>query len=300
MRREPFWRSALFVPVNVDRFVDGAARRGADAVILDLEDSLPPAEKAHARTLVPAAADRVARGGADVLVRINRPWRLAVRDIEASVGPGVAALATPKVADAGHIRAIAEVIDEVEGERGLPHGHTRLVAMIETAEALFEAREIARAHPRMAALILGGEDFALSAGMQPVAEALLAPNQVVVMAARAAGILPLGFAGSIADYRDQAAFQQTIRQARRLGFAGAFCIHPLQVEVCNAEFAPDAAEVAQAEAMVAAYAEAQAEGLGAVVFEGRMIDEPVVARARGILARHRRLQARRKAAAGDR
>lgn len=288
----PPWRSALFVPVNVERFVAGAHRHGADAAILDLEDSVPPAGKAAARGLIADAAARIGRHGLDVLVRINRPWRLAVRDIEAAVGPAVAAIAAPKVADAGHVRALAEVLDEVERERGLPPGHTRIVAMVETADAVFEVRDIARAHPRLVAMTLGGEDLALSAGLEPVAEALLAPNQAVVMAARAAGILPLGFAGSIAEYRDQEAFRATIRQARRLGLAGAFCIHPLQVQVCNAEFAPGAQEIDTAREMIAAYDKAQAGGLGAVVFEGKMIDEPVVARARATLALARRLAAR--------
>ena len=93
----PVWRSLLFVPVTAKRFVDGAARRGADAIILDLEDSVAASEKERARTLVPEAAGIVSRGGADVVVRINRPLRLAVRDIEAAVGPGVLALALPKV-----------------------------------------------------------------------------------------------------------------------------------------------------------------------------------------------------------
>ena len=88
----PAWRSLLFVPVTAKRFVDGAARRGADAIILDLEDSVAASEKERARTLVPEAAEIVSRGGADVVVRINRPLRLAVRDIEAVVGPGVVAL----------------------------------------------------------------------------------------------------------------------------------------------------------------------------------------------------------------
>ena len=92
----PVWRSLLFVPVTQRRFVDGAARRGADAIILDLEDSVAASEKDRARTLVPEAAEIVSRGGADVVVRINRPLRLAVRDIEAAIGPRVLALACPR------------------------------------------------------------------------------------------------------------------------------------------------------------------------------------------------------------
>jgi len=99
----PVWRSLLFVPVTAKRFVDGAARRGADAIILDLEDSVAASEKERARTLVPEAAEIVSRGGADVVVRINRPLRLAVRDIEAAVGPGVTALALPKTDSPEHV-----------------------------------------------------------------------------------------------------------------------------------------------------------------------------------------------------
>jgi citrate lyase subunit beta/citryl-CoA lyase len=108
----PVWRSLLFVPVTAKRLVDGAARRGADAIILDLEDSVAASEKERARTLVPEAAEIVARGGADVVVRVNRPLRLAVRDIEAAVGSRVLALALPKTDSAEHVRLIAEIIDE--------------------------------------------------------------------------------------------------------------------------------------------------------------------------------------------
>ena len=169
----PVWRSLLFVPVTAKRFVDGAARRGADAIILDLEDSVAASEKERARGLVPEAAEIVSRGGADVVVRINRPLRMAVRDIEAAVGPGVLALALPKADSAEHVRLLAEIVDEVEAERGMAPGTTRLIAMVETAAAFFRIAEIARAHPRLCALNLGAEDFAISAGILPEAESAL-------------------------------------------------------------------------------------------------------------------------------
>src|ERR1700688_1406605 len=160
----PVWRSMLFVPVTQRRFVEGAARRGADAIILDLEDSVALSEKDRARTLVPEAAGIVSAGGADVVVRINRPLRMAVRDIEAAVGPGVLALALPKIDSAEHVQLLAEIVDEVKAERGIPLGTTKMLAMVETASAFFRIAEIARAHPRLVALTLGTEDFALSAG----------------------------------------------------------------------------------------------------------------------------------------
>src|SRR5215467_13209273 len=178
MRRDlPVWRSMLFVPVTAKRFVDGAARRGADAIILDLEDSVAASEKERARALVPEAAEIVSRGGADVVVRINRPLRLAVRDIEAAIGPGVLALALPKVDSAEHVRLIAEIVEEVEVERGVTPGTTRLIAMVETAAAFFRIADIARAHPRLCTLNLGAEDFATSAGISPDPEAQSMPSR---------------------------------------------------------------------------------------------------------------------------
>ena len=254
----PVWRSLLFVPVTARRFVDGAARRGADAIILDLEDSVAASEKQRARTLVPEAADIVSRGGADVVVRINRPLSLAVRDIEAAIGPRVLALALPKVDGPEHVQLLAEVVDEVEAERGIVPGTTRLIAMVETAAAFFRIAEIARAHPRLCALNLGAEDFATSAGILPEAEALSMPKQMAVFAARAAGIMPLGFIGSIAEFHDLDGFRQTIRRSRRFGFIGASVIHPSQVPILNEEFRPSPNEVDHARRVLAAYDKALA------------------------------------------
>jgi citrate lyase subunit beta / citryl-CoA lyase len=284
-RSLPLWRSLLYTPVNVPRFVAGAADRGADAVILDLEDAVAAAEKANARKLIADAAREVSRRGADVVVRVNRPWRLLVRDIEAAAIAGISALALPKTDSAEHVRAVASILDEIEAERGLERGRIGLIAMIETPDALFRIEAIARAHPRMVALTVGAEDLALSAGMLPEAEALFLPKQLSVFAARSAGILPLGFLGTVADYRDLEAFRATIRRSRRIGFQGAACVHPSQIAILNEEFSPTAEEVAQAERMVAAYDAALAAGTGAVVFEGKMIDVPVVERAKVTLAR---------------
>jgi len=288
----PVWRSLLFVPVIAKKFVDGAASRGADAIILDLEDSVPPAEKPRARTLLQEAAEIVSRGGADVLVRINRPLRLAIADIEAAISPRVQALALPKVESANHLRLLAEAIDEIEAERGMAVGSTKLLAMVETAEAFFEMPAIARAHPRVVAMTLGAEDFALSVGMLPEAEGLFFPKQQMIIAARSAGILPLGFLGTVADFRDLAAFRATIQRSRRLGFLGAACIHPSQIAILNEEYTPPADDVAHAERVVAAYEKATAQGVGAITVDGKMIDVPVVERARALLARHRSIAAR--------
>jgi citrate lyase subunit beta / citryl-CoA lyase len=288
----PVWRSLLFVPVTQRRFVDGAARRGADGIILDLEDSVAASEKDRARTLVPEAAEIVSRGGADVLVRINRPLRMTVRDLEAVIGPRVQAIALPKADSAEHVRLVCEIIDELEAERGMAAGTTKLLAMVETADAFFRFAEIAKSSPRLVALNLGAEDFALSAGMPPTAEALLMPKQVCVFAARAAGIMPMGFVGTVAEFHDLDAFRETVRRSRRLGFVGASVIHPSQVAILNEEFRPSAEEVDHASRVVAAYGKALAEGVGAVTVDGKMIDVPVVERARLLLDREAAIAAR--------
>ena len=283
-RNLPVWRSALYVPANVPRFIDGAHKRGADAIIVDLEDSVPIAERPAARRDLQATAENVARGGADVIVRINRPWRQAMLDLEAAIGPRVQALAITKVDSADHVKLIAEVVSELEAERGMAVGSTKFTAMIETADAWFRMPEIAKADPRIVALTLGGEDFALSVGMLPTAEGLFMPKQQLAIAARAAGILPLGFIGTVADYKDLDAFRETVRRSRRLGFRGASVIHPAQIPILNDEFAPSADEVASARKIVAAYDEAVAAGRGSISVDGKMVDVPVVLRAQEVLA----------------
>jgi citrate lyase subunit beta / citryl-CoA lyase len=286
VRKLPVWRSLLYVPANVERFIAGAHKRGADAIIIDLEDSVPAAERSRARRDLAATAASVAQGGADVVVRINRPWRQAVLDLEAAVSPRVQALALTKVDSADDVRLIAEVVGELEAERGMPVGATQFIVMIETAAAFFRMPEIAGADRRIVAMTLGAEDFARSVGVLPEAEALLMPKQQLAIAARAAGIMPLGFIGTVADYQDLDAFRRTVQRSRRLGFLGASVIHPSQVPILNAEFAPSAEEVDAARRIVAAYEQATAAGRGSIAVDGKMVDVPVVERAQQTLRRH--------------
>ncbi|MBM3600821.1 MAG: CoA ester lyase [Alphaproteobacteria bacterium] len=299
-RSLPLWRSLLFVPVNVEKFVATAHTRDVDGIQLDLEDSVPVSEKDTARKLIEAAVPRVARGGADVVVRINRPLALAVRDIEAAVLPGVAALALPKVTGADHIRLLSELVGDCERTRGMAEGSVKFIAMVETANAYFHMRDIASANPRVVAMTLGAEDFATSVGMLPEPDGLISPNIEMVIAAAAAGILPMGFVGSIAEISDMAAFRATIRRARKLGFRGASCIHPRQAVILNEEFAPGADEVADARRVIAAHEAAANQGRGAISLDGRMIDVPIVERAKATVAWADAIAARlaKRAAAG--
>ena len=291
-REPPVWRSLLYVPANVERFIEGAHRREADAIIIDLEDSVPESERPQARRDLQATAARVSRGGADVVVRINRPWRQTILDLEAAIAPQVQALAITKVDSADHVRLVAEVVSELEAERGMPVGTTQFTVMIETAAAFFRMPEIAGADRRVVAMTLGGEDFALSVGMLPDAEGLFLPKQQLAIAARAAGVMPLGFIGTVADYKDLDAFRRTVQRSRRLGFLGASVVHPSQVPILNAEFGPSAEEVASARRIVEAYAEATAAGRGSIAVDGKMVDVPVVERAQQTLRRHAAIEER--------
>ncbi len=285
------WRSMLFVPANSDKFLESALRRSADAIQLDLEDACPPDLKASTRERIGELAQRAADAGFDVIVRINRPWRLLVRDLEACVHPAIKALTLPKVPDGSFIRSVAEVLDEVELEKGLPVGHTKLIAMVEDANGMANMDNIAQAHARVYGMIVGAEDLAVSLRMAVDPDGLYVPNVMAVAACRRAGIVPIGFVGSVADFADREKFKETVQRAARLGFEGAFCIHPSQVDAANDAFSPDAALVERARALLATFEAECAAGRAACTFEGRMVDAPVAAQARLLIERDDALQA---------
>ncbi len=283
-RTPPVWRSMMFVPTLNEKFVEKAPGVGADAVILDLEDSIAASEKDRARDAVGGVAKRLADQGLEVTVRINRPWRLAARDIEAAVMPEVTALLLPMADTAAHVKEVDKVVTEVEAEKGMEIGHTFLCPLIETAEGLLNAREIATASPRMMSLSLGSEDFALSMGSTTDTDMLFGPKQHVVACARAAGLTPLGFIGSIAEFRDLDKLRDMMTLSKRAGFRGASCIHPNQVKMANEVFGPSEDEIAEAREIVEAYDAALARGEGAITVRGKMVDVPVADRMRAILA----------------
>jgi len=290
----PVWRSLLYVPANNERFIDKAHTRGADAIILDLEDSVPASERNGARAMLGASAARAGGAGADVVVRINRPDAEAEKDLEAAVIPGVTALMLPKVPSAAHVHALAGTVAALEEKQGMDAGTMKFVVMVESPAALFKAEEIAAAHPRNVAAFLGGEDFAAAAGMVPDPETLFLPKVITLYAARAAGIMPLGMIGTVADFQDLDAVRENIRRSRKFGFEGASCIHPSVVPLLNEEMAPSPEEVDRARRIVEAYAEAEKQGLGAITIDAMMIDVPVAQRAEALLTRHAAIQAREK------
>ena len=282
----PVWRSILYVPGNVPKFIDKAHERGADCVLVDLEDSVQPAQKHEARALLPETMTKVARGGADVAVRINRPLRLAIPDIEAAVRPGLSALFVTKTEGVQHLRLLDEVVSDLERERGMKVGSVGFAAMIEHPRALTELNDIAERGPRLIAMMLGGEDFALETGSVPGDETLELPKRMVAFAAQAHGVAMIGILGTVADYSDPEVYRKSAQRARRFGFSGGTCIHPGLVASLNEAFTPTADELAYARKLIAADEKAAAEGRGSFSVDGKMIDIPVIDRARRLIQRH--------------
>ena len=274
-------RSLLYVPVSSERFLAKAHERGADAIILDLEDAVAPARKDAARARLDEAVPMVGRGGARVFVRINsEPERIRL-DAEAACRAGAAGLFVTKSREARALAALADFLAEIE--RGIDRPPMSLVPMIEDPGAMLDAKMLARASPRIFALTVGGEDMATALGAEPTPEVLRLPKLMVHFAAKAAGLRSFGLLRTVADYNDLAGIEQSAREARMFGFDGASCVHPAVVPILNRTFTPTPAELSRARALVEAFEAAIGDGRGAFAFEGRMVDEPVVRRARALL-----------------
>ncbi|MBL8674323.1 MAG: CoA ester lyase [Rhodospirillales bacterium] len=285
--RPSTWRSLMFVPATAERFVAKAHTRGADVIILDLEDSIPPAGKDAARAALAGAVATVGQAGAEVCVRINRPLELAVPDIAAAIMPAVGALMLPKVMGPEHVKLLSEVVAAREAAVGVPVGRTRFIGIVETPQALPQLYAIAGADPRMAALGIGSEDFSTEIEAVPGADSLYVYSMMAVAAARSAGIQPLGSVGRFADFSDLDGYRAGLKRSRGLGFTCTACIHPAHVPIINEEYGVAPADADRARRLIAAFDDGVAKGLGAVAFEGAMIDLPVVERARRLLARVR-------------
>ena len=283
-------RSLLYVPASSERFIAKAHEREADAIILDLEDAVVPAQKSAARARLATAVPSVRQRGAAVFVRINAEEELWRLDAEAAARAGVFGLLVPKSRDAGMLQHLAAMLEKLERRTG--RSQVALVPMIEDAGAVLDARAIASATPRVLGLVAGGEDLATALDAEPTLETLYLPKLLVHLAAKAAGVRSFGLLRTVADYGDLAAVEKSAREARALGFDGASCVHPSVVPILNRAFSPSGEELDRASRLIAAADEAKARGEGAFAFEGKMVDEPVVKRARPARTRRRRLRAR--------
>jgi len=276
-------RSLLYVPASSERFIAKAHEREADAIILDLEDAVVPAQKSAARARLATAVPSVGQRGAAVFVRINAEEELWRLDAEAAARAGAFGLLVPKSRDAEMLQDLAAVLEKLERSTG--RSQVALVPMIEDAGAVLDARTIASATPRVHGLVAGGEDLATALDAEPTPQVLYLPKLLVHLAAKAVGVRSFGLVRTVADYGDLAAVEQSAREARALGFDGASCVHPSVVPILNRAFSPSGEALDGASRLIAAAEEAKARGEGAFAFEGKMVDEPVVKRARALLER---------------
>jgi len=268
-------RSFLYVPAHSERFIAKAHERSADAIILDLEDAVPETEKTAARDSLPTTIASVTRNGAAAFVRINAGARQR-DDAIAATRAGARGLFIPKACDPGALEALAGALRSEEAR--LARAAIPFVAMIEDPAAMLDARALARVQ-RVMALSFGAEDFTAVTGGTPTPEVLRYPKLAVHYAAKAEGKLSFGLLQSIADYSDLEALAAAAREAKAHGFDGATCIHPSGVPILNEGFAPTEVESDWAARVLAAVASSDA----AFSLDGRMVDAPVVARARRIL-----------------
>ena len=286
-------RSVLFVPGHRPRMVQRALGQGEfvssglDVVILDLEDGVPPDEKDRARAAVASALGLPSNGeGPARYVRVNRDAGARDADLAAVLRPGLEGIVAPKIDHPDEVAGLARDLDEREDAARMARGSIRLVPSIESARGLVEAHRIAASTDRVIALLFGAEDFArdlsLPAEREAEAAELLYARSAVVVAAVAArrqaidGIWP--------NVTDREGLRRDTLQARRLGFTGKSLIHPDQIDTINEVFSPSVAEVSYARRVIDAFEGAQLKGLGAVALDGKLLDQPIVERARRTLA----------------
>ena len=265
--------------------LERAAARGADAVILDLEDGVAEGDRPAVRDRLPGAIAHLHGEGASVLVRVNSGLLALYRDLAACVRPGLRAVVLSKAERPERVAMVAELLADLEAEAGLPLGETDLIPLIETAAGLLAAPALAVASHRVTALAFGGEDLALDLGGEPSPALLTEPARQLVWAARAGGRAALGLPGSIGNISDPDRLRAELDTAARLGCVGALCVHPAQIDACHAAFAVSAREVEQARRIIEGFERA---GTAVCVVDGQMVDRPVVSRARTTLARWRR------------
>ena len=298
-------RSQLYVPASKPAMIQKAAASAADAVCIDLEDSVTPAEKATSRANVIHALKEIDFGRRVRMFRINGldtpfAYRDLVEVVEAA-GDRLDAVMIPKAGSARDIEFVDTLLTQIEAHIRLTR-QIGLEAQIETASGFLHAAEIAGASPRLEALIFGAGDYAASMRMpsSAIGEAdehdeiypghrWHAVMHTIVAAARVNGLRCLD--GPYAGYTDEAGLARACQIALAMGFDGKQCIHPAQLAAVNATFTPSLEEVTKAGAVLKAYEAAAAAGQGAATHDGRMIDAANLRMARTILERHRLIQA---------
>lgn len=284
MERKRLRRSMMFVPGNNPGMIKDAGIYGADSIMFDLEDSVSIAEKDAARFLVYQALRTLDFGAKEIVVRINDLENgLGIRDLEAIVRAGVHIVRLPKTDSAQDVVDCEQEIVRIEREAGIPEGRTGMMAAIESANGVLNAKEIAFSSDRLIGIALGAEDYVtdLKTTRSDGTELLFA-RCMILNAARAAGIDALDTV--FADVNDEAGFLEEVKLIKKLGFDGKSIINPRQIEPLHKAFMPSEADLEKARAIMEAIAEAEARGSGVASLKGKMIDRPVVLRAQRMLA----------------
>jgi citrate lyase subunit beta / citryl-CoA lyase len=286
---QPLIRSWIYVPGQRERMIQKSFGLNADAVIYDLEDAVPIAEKQAARDLLAQYLTAPAEEGAPRrFVRLNHPSHtdMFAADLACAVALSVEGIGLPKVETAGEIADVDAALTRLEQAAGREAGSTRIMLLVESPLGLVNAYAIASASPRIIAVAFGAEDFSREMGLPLVKEAeakeQLFARSTIAIAAAAAGVQAIDIIWT--DLADVDGIAAEAAQARRLGYTGKAAIHPDQIAPINAAFSPSADEVAYAQEVLAAYNAAVAEGTGAINYKGAFLEEPVIARARHIIA----------------
>jgi citrate lyase subunit beta / citryl-CoA lyase len=291
-------RSFLFAPGNVARRVEKALTLDADAVIVDLEDSVATGEKAATRKSVAEALSRPRRGRG--YVRVNAPSsEFCYRDLVETLHRKVDGVVVPKIESAADLHAVDWLMWNLEREFGAEPGSIDLIPQIETAagvqrvDRILQARSLRpyQAPWRVKRVAFGGADYAHQLGLNVgMDEAELADARArVVLSSRAAGLEgPLD--SPWFHFREAEGFARALERSRRHGFQGRLCVHPDQLAAVNAAYLPSAAELARAERIVAAFREAEARGEAAVQVDGEMVDYPVAYRAQAMIDSVRKIR----------
>jgi len=287
MKKLEFIRTALFVPGNRPDRINKAINTSADAVIVDLEDTVPPAIKAETR---PVVREKILEHHSPrLLVRVNAlDTEFVQDDLDELVVEGLACIILPKIEKPEHIQVAHRLLTDAEAKKGIPTGAISLIALIESALGIENAFRIVseKTNPaRLFTVAFGAADFTLDMGieMTKAGEEIVYPRARLAIACRAAGIEPPLDTPFMIDLKDMKALEADAQSAKKLGFQGKLCIHPNQVDICNRIFSPTDKDIEQAHKIVAAFNQAEAAGTGALQVDGKFIDFPVVKQAQRIL-----------------
>ena len=278
-------RSLLFVPGNRTRMLEKALGLRPDAYVPDMEDSVPRSEKANARSITSSMLPSLSSPGPLVIPRVNSLGTgLLEDDLAAVVGPHIYGVSVGKIASPKDVAAVSEVLERLEALAGLKAGAVKLVPWIETALGVVNAYSISAASQRIVGVAFGAEDFTADMRIErtPDQSEVEYARRVVCVAARAAGVPALDT--PYFTLRDPDGLRSDAADARAFGFKGKFAIHPEQIQVINETFSPSGAEIEYALRVVAAFEEAERRGTAATSLDGKVVDVPVVERARGVLA----------------